>query len=340
MEYLLPTLSILAGFSLLIWSSDVFVDGAADLARHFGVSPIMVGMLVIGFGTSAPEMLVSGVAAFNGNPNMGIGNAIGSNITNITLVLGVTALFYTIPVESRIIKKELPLLLLISFIAMIALYSGEFGRIDGFILLGTLSFVLTWMIYTAHHDNETTPPPHDPLVEDIKGHFPDKPHRKTAMLWTIGGLLLLLLSSQMLVWGASNIAETLGVSDLVIGLTIVAIGTSLPELAATLVSAKKGETDLAIGNIVGSNFFNTLGVLALPAIISPAIPDKNAVLRDMPISLVITVILLLFAWGCWQKRIIKSIKGAILLSLFLGYQFLLFYQSTHQITCQSLFCLS
>ncbi|MEE9352147.1 MAG: calcium/sodium antiporter [Thiotrichaceae bacterium] len=337
--YLLPIVSILAGFALLIWSSDVFVDGAADLARHFGISPILVGMLVIGFGTSAPEMLVSGVAAFNGNPDMGIGNGIGSNITNITLVLGVTALFYALPVESRIVEKELPLLLIISFIAMITLYFGEFGPLDGAILLITLAFVLTWMIYTAKKESESSPPPHDPLLTDIKDHFPPKPHNKTAMLWTIGGLLLLLLSSQMLVWGASSIAVTLGVSDLVIGLTIVAIGTSLPELAATLVSAKKGETDLAIGNIVGSNFFNTLGVLALPAIISPGMPDSNAIYRDMPIALVITTVLLLFAWGCWQKRIIKFGKGAILLSLFFGYQFLLFYQSSHDITCRTFFCL-
>ncbi len=143
----------------------------------------------------------------------------------------------------------------------------------------------------------------------------------------------------MLVWGASSIAIELGVSDLVIGLTIVAIGTSLPELAATLVSAKKGETDLAIGNIVGSNFFNTLGVLALPAIISPNIPDSNAIYRDMPIAILMSAVLLLFAWGCWQKRIIKFRKGVVLLILFFGYQFLLFYHSTNDITCSSFFCL-
>jgi len=336
--YLLPTLAILAGFALLIWSSDLFVEGAADLASHFGVSPIMVGMLVIGFGTSAPEMLVSGVAAFNGNPNMGIGNGIGSNITNITLVLGITALFYRLPVNSRIVKKELPLLLTISFIAMIVLYYGEFGVMDGLILLATLGFVLTWMI-TAAKGDASTPPPTDPLLTDIVEHFPVKPHRKTAMLTTLGGLLLLLISSQMLVWGASSIAITFGVSDLVIGLTIVAIGTSLPELAATLVSAKKGETDLAIGNIVGSNFFNTLGVLALPALISPNLPDKNAIFRDMPIALIMSAVLLLFAWGCWQKRIIGFWKGVILLALFLGYQFILFYHSTHDITCQTFLCL-
>lgn len=326
-------LAILAGFALLIWSSDRFVDGAADLARHYGVSPMLVGMLIIGFGTSAPEMLVSAVAAINGNPGIGIGNAIGSDITNITLVLGVTAIFYTLPVHSQIIRIELPMLLGISIIAMILLANGEFDVMDGFILLGVLAFVLTWMIYTASCS------PKDGLVEDVEQHFPAVPHHRSALFWTIGGLLLLVLSSQLLVWGASNIAEQLGVSDLVIGLTIVAIGTSLPELAATIMSAKKGETDLALGNIIGSNFFNTLGVLALPALISPHTPDSNAIYRDMPVALILTIILLAFAWGFGRGRVIKFWKGIFLFSAFLGYQVMLFYQSTHQISCTTLLCL-
>ncbi len=331
MDLLYYSLAILAGFALLIWSSDRFVDGAADLARHFGVSPMVVGMIIIGFGTSAPEMLVSSLAAFNGNPQIGIGNAIGSNITNIALVLGITAIFYAIPVKSRIVRIELPMLLAVTVLAAVLLSFGDFGRLDGLVLLLVLGFVLSWMIYSAKHKYP------DELLTDIEEHFPNT-HRTTAMFWTVAGLTLLLVSSQMLVWGASHIATLLGVSDLVIGLTIVAIGTSLPEVAATLMSAKKGETDLAIGNIVGSNFFNTLGVLALPALINPHTPDIDAIYRDMPISLLLTAILLLFAWGCWQKRIIKFWKGVILFSLFLGYQVLLFVQSTQHITCQSWLC--
>ena len=326
-------LAILTGFALLIWSSDRFVDGAADLARYYGVSPMLVGMLIIGFGTSAPEMLVSSVAAINGNPGIGIGNAIGSNITNITLVLGVTAIFYALPVHSQIIRIELPMLLGISVIAMMVLANGKFGIMDGLILLGTLAFVLTWMIYTASKN------PKDELVEDVEQHYPAVPHHRSALLWTIGGLLLLVLSSQLLVWGASNIAGRLGVSDLVIGLTIVAIGTSLPELAATLMSAKKGETDLALGNIIGSNFFNTLGVLALPALISPHVPDSSAINRDMPIALMLTVVLLAFAWGFGRGRVIMFWKGIFLFSAFLVYQVVLFYQSTHQISCTTFLCL-
>lgn len=331
MFLILSILAILAGFALLIWSSDRFVDGAADLARHFGVSPMVVGMIIIGFGTSAPEMLVSSIAALNGNPQLGIGNAIGSNITNITLVLGITAIFYAIPVKSRIIRIELPMLLGISVLAAALLSIGEFGRMDGLILFIALGFVLSWMIYSAKHKYP------DELLTDIEEHFPNT-HRRTALFWTVIGLILLLVSSQMLVWGASNVAEFLGVSDLVIGLTIVAIGTSLPEVAATLMSAKKGETDLAVGNIVGSNFFNTLGVLALPALIHPVTPDQDAIYRDMPISLFLTALLLLFAWGCWQKRVIKFWKGVILFSLFLGYQVLLFIQTTQQIQCSTWFC--
>ena len=326
-------LAILTGFALLIWSSDRFVDGAADLARHYGVSPMLVGMLIIGFGTSAPEMLVSAVAALNGNPSLGIGNGIGSNITNITLVLGITAIFFALPVQSRIIRIELPILLAISVLTMALLSTGEFGLLDGFFLLGTLAFVLTWMIYTTKEN------PSDELMEDIEDHYPADPHHRSAMIWTMIGLIVLVVSSQLLVWGAVNIAERFGVSDLVIGLTIVAIGTSLPEVAATIMSAKKGETDLAIGNIVGSNLFNTLGVLALPALISPHMPDTNAIYRDMPIALILTVVLLAFAWGFGRGRIISFWKGITLFSAFLGYQVILFYHSANHITCTTLLCL-
>lgn len=334
-----PLLAILVGFALLIWSADRFVDGAADLAKHFGVSPLVVGMVIMGFGTSAPEMLVSGVAAWNGNPGMGIGNAIGSNITNITLVLGFTAIFYTLPVESRIIRTELPMLLGISVIATVLVSAGDyFGIFDGIVLLLLLLMVLTWMLYTAGHA-----PPSEPLIDEIKESYKDDetPYTKATLWWTIGGLLLLLLSSHILVWGGSKIALALGVSDLVIGLTIVAIGTSLPEVAATLSSAKKNEADLAVGNIVGSNFFNTLAVLALPALISPMQVDTNAVHRDLPIMLLLTLLLLVFARGCWKKHrnIINRRKGIVLFTAFIGYQLLLYYYSVTKIECTTWFCL-
>lgn len=334
---ILSIAAILVGLILLIWSADRFVDGAADLARFFGVPPLLVGMLVIGFGTSAPEMLVSAVAAVNGNVDLGIGNAVGSNITNIALVLGFTALFFSLPVDSRIIRRELPILLAAQVLALGLIYWGDFSVIDGIILFVGLILVLLWMMRTSLSSSGTE----DKLIDSVEHEVPDTPHKRTAFMWTVIGLLLLLSSSQMLVWGATNIARMLQVSDLMIGLTIIAIGTSLPELAATLMSAKKGETELAIGNIVGSNIFNTLGVLAIPPLLSSTMPihaDTHAIYRDMPIMIFLTLLLWLFARGCWQKNLISKMKGGIFLALFIAYEIMLFYQST-QLNCTSFLCL-
>jgi len=318
-------LAILVGFALLIWSADHFVDGAASVARHLGVSPLLVGMIVVGFGTSAPEMLVSGVAAYNGNPLMGIGNAIGSNITNIAMVIGVTAFFYKLPVHSRIIQREIPMLLLAETVAFALLYISPFSFLDGIILMAGLGAVLFWMIRSAKL------PASGHFREDAVEELPTKLPYRSAILWTIAGLLILLFSSQLLVWGASNVATELGVSDLVIGLTIVAIGTSLPELAATVMSAKKGETDLAVGNIVGSNLFNTLGVLALPALIHhpTEIPD-SILTRDLPIMLGLTLLLLIFARGTFQKEkeVIIRWEGTLLMGIFIAYELLLYFSAT------------
>jgi len=333
---LLSIAAIVVGLVLLIWSADRFVDGAADLARFFGVPPLLVGMLVIGFGTSAPEMLVSAVAALNGNVDLGIGNAIGSNITNIALVLGFTALIFSLPVSSRIIRRELPILLVAELVALGLVYWGGFSVLDGILLFIGLILVLVWMMYVSLSN------PDDSFVEEVKDEMLEGSHKRMAFVWTFIGLLLLLASSHMLVWGATNIAKMLQVSDLVIGLTIVAIGTSLPELAATLISARKGETELAIGSIVGSNIFNTLGVLAIPPLLSSVTPihaDTNAIYRDMPIMILLTLLLWIFARGCWQKNLISKVKGGIFWAIFVAYEITLFYSSTHHITCVSILCL-
>ncbi len=325
---LLFSVAILVGLALLIWSADLFVDGASSIAQNMGVSPLIVGIVIIGLGTSAPEMLVSGVAAFQGNPGLGIGNALGSNITNITLVLGFTAILYVLPVHSSLLKKELPLVLATAILSWILMADGFFSRIDGLILIATLVIVFSWMIISAK--NSTTN--HDPLIDDTIEELPKKLDKNKAILWTIGGLILLLISSKMLVWGASNIAHDMGISDLVIGLTIVAIGTSLPELAATISSARKGETDLAVGNIVGSNLFNTLAVLAIPGLIQPLDVPEGVLNRDMPIMVILTIMLLLFSFGCFKnsRYKINRTKGIILLTAFIAYEGLIFYQSTLQ----------
>jgi len=317
--------AIVVGLFLLIWSSDHFVDGASSIARNMGVSPLIVGMFIIGLGTSAPEMLVSATAAFQGNPGLGIGNAIGSNITNITLVLGVTATFYILPVHSSLLKKELPLVLVSAVLAWVLMLDNHFSRMDSIILVVALAFILSWMLISVKKEAHN----HDPLIDETIEELPEKLSSKKSFIWTGVGLVFLLISSKMLVWGASNIASHFGVSDLIIGLTIVAIGTSLPELAATISSARKGETDLAVGNIVGSNLFNTLAVLAIPAFIQPLDLPEGVLSRDMPIMLVLTVILLIFSFGCFKggKYKITHAKGTFLFVAFVAYEVLLFYQA-------------
>lgn len=317
---MLTFLAITIGLFLLIWSSDIFVDGASSIARNLGVSPLIVGMLIMGFGTSAPEIIVSATAAIQGNPSLGIGNAIGSNITNITLVLGLTAVFYVLPVHSQLLRKEIPLLLVAAVISWLLIIDEYFSRLDGLILLVVLALILSWMVLSATKE--------DPLVDETMEELHDTLPIKKSIVWTLGGLSVLLVSSSMLVWGASNIARDLGISDLIIGLTIVAIGTSLPELAATISSARKGETDLAVGSIVGSNIFNTLAVLAIPAIIQPLTLPDGVLNRDMPIMLGLTVLLLVFSIGCLKKNRFKidKLKGIILVSAFIAYESLLYYQ--------------
>lgn len=327
-------LAILAGFALLIWSADRFVDGASAIAKYFGVSTLIVGMIVIGFGTSAPEMLVSGVAAYNGNPGLGIGNAIGSNIANMGLVLGITAMVKTLPVQSRLLQREIPILLAAEVAAYSFLYSGSFSRWDGVALLFGLGLVLVWMVYSAKYE-----PQPETLISDIQQEIEEEDEDSPSMIWAFIGLAVLLASSNLLVWGATNIATELGVSDLVIGLTIVAIGTSLPELAATLMSALKNETDLAIGNIVGSNIFNTLGVLAIPALLAPGFVSEDVLNRDMPIMILMTIGLLLIAIGCLQKKVLTWWKGAILFASFVGYNALLYRMSVNEESCHTMLCL-
>lgn len=324
---LIFTLAVILGLILLIWSADQFVDGAASLAQHWGVSPLIIGMFIIGLGTSAPEMLVAATAAFQGNAEIGIGNAIGSNITNITLVLGATALIVTLPIQSNILMKELPLVLIAGLLAWLLLNDGYFSRLDGAILLFSLFATIGWMFYASKKAKKN----HDPLIQETIEEIPTEMPFKKALFLMVMGLILLMVSSKMLVWGASSIASELGISDLVIGLTIIAIGTSLPELAATISSARKGETDLAIGNIVGSNLFNTLGVLAIPGLIAPSVVTPSILSRDMPIMIGITILLIIFGIGCFKNARYKIVfwKGAVFLGLFVAYQGLLYYQTVN-----------
>lgn len=320
---LVDSLAIITGFIMLIWSADRFIIGAAATARNFDVPPLIIGLTIVGFGTSAPEMMVAGFASFGGSPSMAIGNALGSNIANITLVLGVAALITPLDVHSRILKKELPILLFASLVVLVLLSDMTLSRIDGFILLGLLCLLMGWITWQGIR-NQSTDALSDEYIEELPGEM----STSHALFWLVAGLVLLTISSKILVWGAVNIATTFGVSELIIGLTVIAIGTSLPELAASITGALKNEHDIAIGNVVGSNLFNTLGVLAIPGIIHPAALVEGIMERDIPVVFILTISLFVMAYGFRGQGRINRVEGGILLSAFIAYQLLLFFTAT------------
>jgi len=318
-------LAVVGGLVFLVWSAERFVHGAAGLARNLGVSPLIIGMTIMGFGTSAPEMLVSGMAASSGNPGMGIGNALGSNIANIALVLGVTALIMPLTVNSGILRREFPVLFAVTLLAGVLMLDGELGVPDGAILLGSTALLIIWMIWLGKRsqpvapDSQITAPAADPLTSEFEREVPTSLSTGQAVFWAVLGLVALVLSSKLLVWGAVDIARDLGVSDLVIGLTIIAIGTSLPELAASVMSALKGEDDMAVGNIIGSNMFNLLAVLALPGLIAPGVLEPAVLQRDFPVVVALTLVLFLMAYGFRGPGRINRLEGGLLLTCFAGY---------------------
>ena len=317
---LIDSLAIIGGFILLVWSADRFICGAAATARNFDIPPLIIGLTIVGFGTSAPEMMVAGFASYNGSPAMAIGNALGSNITNITLVLGVAALITPMNIESRIIKKELPVLLFASLLTLALLSDKNLSRLDGFILVSLLCSLMWWITSQGIRNQSS-----DALTEELIEELPGAMSTAHALFWLITGLILLTVSSKLLVWGAVNVATLFGISELIIGLTIIAIGTSLPELAASISGALKNEHDIAIGNVVGSNLFNTLGVLALPGLIHPSDLANGVLERDMPVTIILTVVLFIMAYGFRGQGRINRIEGGLLLSAFIAYQILLFF---------------
>ena len=320
--------AILAGFVFLMIGAERFVMGASVTAKNMGVSPLIIGLTIVGFGTSAPEMLVSGVASWQGNAGLSIGNALGSNITNIALVLGFTALLVPLKVCSNILKRELPILLLVMIFSFVLVIDGTLGRGDGLMLLIGLGMMIYWMIHMGLKSRQTDPQSGlqgDPLIDEFEHET--TPHMSTGkgVMWLVVGMVTLFVSSQALVWGAVGIATLFGVSDLVIGLTIVAIGTSLPELAASVMSAFKGEHDIAIGNIIGSNMFNLLAVLAMPGLMAPGDVMAEALSRDFPLMLGLTVALIVMAYGFRGKDgQINRLEGGILLSVYIAYMYVLY----------------
>ena len=311
---LIASLAILAGLALLVWSADRFVEGSAAAAGHFGMPPLLIGMVVVGFGTSAPEMVVSALAASQGNPGLALGNAYGSNITNIALILGITAVIAPIAVHSQVMRKELPILALVTLAAAWLLFDGELSRLDAAGLLVLFALLLGWSIWSGMRKTD------DAFATEMDAELATHPMPiRNAMLWLVVGLVLLIISSRILVWGAVDLATRFGVSDLVIGLTIVAIGTSLPELASSIIAARKGEHDLALGNILGSNLFNTLAVVGIAGSIAPMAVANEVLMRDIPVMVGLTLALFVLGYGFRGPGRINRVEGAGLLAVFVGY---------------------
>ncbi len=319
---LIAAIAILVGFIVLIWSADLFVDGAASIAENMGLSPIIIGLTIVSIGTSAPEILVSINATLTGSGTLAIGNAIGSNIANVGLVLGVTVLLVPLMVDRSCMRKEVPTLLVVTLGTGFLLLDGTLSRLDGSLMMGALVLLLYQMIRSQTSDPV--------LLEEAETE--PLPHLKPLRAWLtfLFGLLLLIASSRLLVYGAVMAAVELGVSELVIGLTIVAIGTSLPELAATLASARRGHTEIALGNIIGSNLFNLLAVMSIPGILEPQPLAPEVITRDYS---VMTLLTLLLAGAIYFSRYRSASRdghsyvgrtvGWLFVSIYAGYYYLL-----------------
>ena len=315
MTMLLYALSLVAGLALLVWSADKFVDGASSVARHYKMSPLLIGMVIIGFGTSAPELVVSAISAYQGNAGIALGNAYGSNITNIAMILGLTALLMPISVNSQVVRKELPILTLVSLFSVGLIYDFELSRLDAILLLVVFALLMAWTVIQGMKNKK------DAFAKEMEEELKSVQviPLKKSYFYLIFGLVLLIVSSRMLVYGAVGIATALGVSDIVIGLTVVAVGTSLPELASSVIAAKKGEPDIALGNVLGSNLFNTLAVVGLAGVIHPLPFEKEILYRDVLVMLVLTVSL--FAFGYSRKGVPKISRwgGGLLLLSYIAY---------------------
>jgi cation:H+ antiporter len=311
MEIVIAVALVLVGFFLLMWSADLLVDNASDLASNLGISTFLVGIVIVGFGTSAPELFVSAMAALENKGNLALGNAIGSNITNIGMVLGSAAFIRALTVQRSTATIDIPVVIATSILAIAIVADGLLSRLDGVILLTILVAYLVWSALGSKkvEENSTT------ASDNVSG---TGSNLKSGLL-TVVSIVVLMAASKMLVNGAMTIAEFFGVGELIIGLTIVAIGTSLPELAAAIAAARKGVHDMIIGNIIGSNVFNTLGVLGLTGVIQATEIDTSALWRDFPVMLAFTVFMLIFALtkGTFSRK-----EGGIMLcgyATYLGY---------------------
>ncbi|MDN3608947.1 calcium/sodium antiporter [Vibrio ostreicida] len=307
---------LIIGLVFLVWSADKLVFGAAALARNIGISPLVIGMTILAMGSSAPEMMVSATAALDGKSDTAVGNVLGSNIANIALILGITAFIKPLSISSTILRRELPLMIGVTILAGVLLWDNYLGFYEGILLLVLFAAFIVTMLRISKKDKQSGRD--DPLLTEQEAEVPQGVSNLHAALWVIGGLIILPISANTLVDSAVYIAQYFGMSDLVIGLTIIAVGTSLPELAASLAGVMKGEDDMAVGNIIGSNVFNILAVMGIPGILAPSMISEYAMGRDFWIMLAVSFMLVAMALG--KSRSINRVEGAVLFCCFIGYQ--------------------
>ena len=317
---------------MLAWSADRFVYGASQCAKLLGISPLIIGLTIVAFGTSAPELFVSAAAALQGNTSLAIGNAVGSNIANLGLVIGLTALLHGFVIRSTILRREFPVMIFGLVVAAGLLWDLHLSRTDGLILSALLLAFIGWTVWIGRNEKSIHPEPRN--QDELGQEYNESLKAQTkdglghALFWLTVGLVVLVISSKVLVWGAVIIATELGVSDLIIGLTIVAIGTSLPEVATTIASVRKKADDIAIGNIIGSNIFNILGVIGIAGLIHPANLEPLLTSRDYLVMMGFSLLVVIFAFS---RRISRAQGGALLLA-YLAYLAVLVYQTINALS--------
>lgn len=313
---------VVVGLTILIWGADRFVHGASAAARNLGVAPLLIGLTIVAFATSAPEILVSAIASAKGQPGLAFGNAIGSNIANIGLVLGCVAIIRPIQLRSATLRREMPALLAVTLLTVSLFLDAYLSRVDGFVMLTGLVIVMIWLSRLGMRSA-----PNDPIQQDFEAEIPKNVAMPRAIIWLVIGLASLLLGAHLLVKGSISIAEFFGVSDVVIGILLVAIGTSLPELAVSLVSALRGEYGLAIGNIIGSNIFNLLGVIGVAATIAPIGVEQSVLSLHIFVMVAFTLVLFAMTHDYDGKSELSRIEGIALLLAFIAYDAYVVWQT-------------
>ncbi len=315
--------AIVAGLVLLIWGADRFVHGAASIARNLGVAPLLIGLTIVAFATSAPEIVVSVLAALRGDSGLAIGNAIGSNTANIGLVLGATAMLRPIELTSATLRREMPALLAVSLLTVSLFLDSYLSRVDGFVLLTGLVIVMVWLTRLGLRTSAT-----DPMLADYEAEIPKDVKMPMAIFWLLIGLVMLLVGAEFVVDAAVEIAEAAGVSQVVIGITLVALGTSVPELAVSVISAIKGEYGLAIGNVVGSNIFNLLAVIGVASTIDPSELGPSVLSLHIFVMSAFTLVLFAMTYEYDGKGRINRAEGTALTAAYVAYVSYVVVQNT------------